>query len=151
MVFPNGKELVWFKGANRITDLSKAEVLSSLYSTSYVQRRLSSFKVGQGGTNTIAGNDVRPVLGTATELYDTHDPENTVLGYPNTLSTPQVTTDGLEIIYSFAIPDDGLVGQYISEVALFKDNGDMFNMKTFPSILKVSGFSLVFIWKIRYK
>lgn len=129
-------------------DASKAEVLRSLYSVGYTQNKIATFKVGSGGTVTLGGPDVKPVLGSATGLYQPYAPAGL---YPNTLSTPIVTTDGLEATYSFSIPDSALVGQYINEVALFKENGQIFNMKTFPSILKVSGFSLVFVWKIRYK
>lgn len=104
--------------------------------------------MGKGGTATLGGSDVKPVLGDATNLYVPHTQAGV---YPNILGTPLVTTDGLEITYSFSIPDNALVGEYINEVALFKEDGSMFNMKTFPSILKVSGFSLVFVWRIRYK
>lgn len=151
MVFPNGKTIVWHRDKNRIMNDAKAEVLSSLYSNTYTQNRIVTFKVGSGGTNTVGGADVKPVLGTATDLYQPYDASNPTIGYPDVLSAPQVTTDGLEITYSFAIPDTGLVGQYINEVGMFKENGEIFNMKTFPSIFKVSGFSLVFTWKIRYK
>lgn len=148
MVFPNGRRLLVHRDKNRIMDASKAEILSSLYSASYAINRLTTFKVGSGGTSTVGGSDVKAVAGDRTALYTTINPAG---NYTNTLSTPVVSTDGLEATYSFSIPDNALIGQYINEVALFKNNGVIFNMKTFPSILKVSGFSLAFTWKIRYK
>ena len=111
---------MFHRGKNRIVDASKAEVLRSLYSTTFSQNKIATFKVGSGGTVTLGGPDVKPVLGDATDLYSPYVASGV---YPNTLGVPLVTTDGLEITYSFSIPDNALVGQYINEVALFKENG----------------------------
>lgn len=147
-VFSNGDSRLLFRGENRIMDASKAEVLSSLYDPDYLQNKIATFKVGIGGTNTPGGPDVKPVPGDLTDLYSPVTPSG---NYDNILGAPLVTTDGLEITYQFSIPDPALVGQQINEVAMFKENGEIFNMKTFPSVLKSSGFSLAFIWRIRYK
>lgn len=52
--------------------------------------------------------------------------------------------------YSFSVSPTQLNGYNISEVALYRESGDMFNIKTFASIPKSSSFSIQFIWTIRY-
>lgn len=52
--------------------------------------------------------------------------------------------------YSFSISPTELNGYNISEVAMFKESGLMFNIKTFASIPKSSSFSIQFIWTIKY-
>ena len=55
-----------------------------------------------------------------------------------------------EVTYSFGLSSSQLNGFNISEVALFKESGDMFNIKTFASLPKTSSFSIQFLWTIKY-
>lgn len=54
------------------------------------------------------------------------------------------------VTYSFNISSSQLNGYNISEVGLFRESGNMFNIKTFPSIPKSSAFSIQFLWTIKY-
>ena len=129
---------------NRIMSAAKAHLLSSLYDGSYVQRRILTFRVGNGGTVTPGGADPKAVTDDRTGLFAQHvDP------YTDTLTAPAVSVDGKAITYSFSIPSGELNGEIINEVGLFKSDSTMFNMKTFPSVTKTAGFSLNFFWTIR--
>jgi hypothetical protein len=54
------------------------------------------------------------------------------------------------VIYSFNLSSSQLNGYNISEVGLFKQSTNMFNIKTFASIPKSSAFSIQFLWTIKY-
>lgn len=129
---------------NRIMSAAKAHLLSSLYDGAYVQRRILTFAVGSGGTVTPGGDDPKTVTDDRTNLFTPHtDP------YTNTLTAPTVSVDGKAITYSFSVPSGELNGETLNEVCLKKSDGSMFNMKTFPSVIKTAGFSLNFSWTIR--
>lgn len=150
LVTPSGcdESFVIFRDCNRIMDVSKAYVLSSIYNPSFVPDVVSTFKVGTGGTATIGGSDPKPVSGGMSDLYTPITPAG---NYNETLPTPAVSLDGKTVTYSFSIADTELVGTDINEVAMFRQSGTIFNVKTFPSIAKTGGFSLTFLWTIRYK
>lgn len=131
---------------NKIMDEAKAFVLSAIYDPSFVPDPINYFMVGNEGTATPAGADPKPVGGDRTGLFGP-----IVAGYTNTVSAPALSDGGKVATFSFSIPDTDLNGEYINEVGMFRDSDALFNMKTFSSILKTSGFSLTFIWTIRHK
>lgn len=134
-----------FSGHNKIMDEAKAFVLSAIYDNAFVPDPISTFKVGNDGTITTNGNDPRVVTGDRTDLFDP-----IATGYTNVVSAPALSSGGRVATFSFSVLDTELNGEYINEVGMFRLGGTMFNMKTFPSILKTSGFSLTFIWTIRH-
>lgn len=148
IVFGNRAPVTFFREIQRIMDESKAYVLRSVYDNAFTVDPLYSFKIGTGGTYTVGGTDVKPVTGDRTDLYTPITPSG---NYPNILAAPTVSTDGKSVTYVFSISDTDLNGQVLNEVAMFRASANMFNMKTFPSITKTSGFSLNFTWTIRYK
>lgn len=129
---------------NRIMSAAKAHLLSSLYDGAYAQRRILTFRVGSGGTVTPGGDDPKPVTDDRTNLFTPQ-----AAPYTNAIAAPAVSVDGKSITYSFSVPSGELNGETINEVGLFKADGSMFNMKTFPSVTKTAGFSLNFSWTIR--
>ena len=141
-----GKPLLVFKEINKIMDEAKAYLLRALYDPAFVVEPISTFKVGNGGTLTPSGVDVKPVPGDRVDLFT---PYNT--GYTNTVPAPSISIDGKTVTFNYSVPDTDLNGQYINEVGMFRSGGTLYNMKTFPSILKTSGFSLTFVWTIRHK
>jgi len=140
------KPVLIFKDLNKIMDEAKAYLLRALYDPAFVVEPIASFKVGSGGTITPNGVDIKPIAGDRTGLFTPY-----TTGYANTVPAPSVSTDGKVITFNFSIPDTDLNGEYINEVGMFRSGGTLYNMKTFPSILKTSGFSLTFVWTIRHK
>lgn len=141
-----GKDFKIFQEKNRIMDEAKAYMLAAIYDPGFVVDAVASFMIGQGGTSTAGGADVLPVPGDRTALYDPY-----TSGYFTAMPAPSVSVDGKTVTFTFSITDTDMNGVYINEVAMFRNSGAMFNMKTFPSILKTSGFSLTFIWTVRHK
>ncbi len=118
-----------------------------------------------GSTGYAAGNKVAASSAAFGELVfeasgagtsDVTEPEwNPVLGGTTTDNDIIWTTRPRElgaksVIYSFNITSSQLNGYNISEVALFRESLDMFNIKTFASIPKSSAFSIQFLWTIKY-
>lgn len=141
-----GKPVLVFKELNKIMDEAKAYLLRALYDPAFVVEPISTFKVGSGGTVTPNGVDIKPIPGDRLDLFDPY-----TTGYTNTVPAPSVSIDGKTITFNFSVPDTDLNGEYINEVAMFRAGDTIYNMKTFPSILKTSGFSLTFVWTIRHK
>lgn len=148
IIRPKGldKDFKIFHEPNRIMDEAKAYMLAAIYNPGFVIDAVDNFKIGQGGTSTSGGVDTIPIPGDRSDLYTPY-----TTGYSTAMPTPSVSVDGKAVTFTFSIPDTDMNGVYINEVAMFRNSGTIFNMKTFPSILKTSGFSLTFIWTIRHK
>lgn len=141
-----GQSFKIFQEENRIMDEAKAYMLGAIYNPAFVVDAIDNFKIGVGGTSTLGGTDTLPVPGDRVDLYDPY-----TSGYSTAMPTPSTSIDGKTVTFTFSIADTDMNGVYINEVAMFRNSGTIFNMKTFPSILKTSGFSLTFIWTIRHK
>lgn len=147
---PTGKSLedgfcVVREQDNRIMDEAKAYVLSCIHNTGFTVDPIATFKVGHGGTITPGGADPKAVPGDRTDLYT---PSTGT--YTNTVGAPTLSLSGRVATFSFVIPDEDLDGENINEVGMFRASGTIFNMKTFATIPKTTGFSVVFTWTIRY-
>lgn len=145
---------VWLDGTrerlveekNLIVRAAKREHLSFLYDPNAKVNRIDSFKIGNGGTyDTLGRKPKRP----DPNLNDLYSPITT---YNRNLSiTPSALTDAQDFItVDFVLGPAEANGENISEVGLFKESGDMFNIKTFRSVPKVDSFSLQFWWRILY-
>lgn len=141
------EEIVLDNEKNAITMESRRHHLSFLHDTSAVIDILSTFKVGIGGTVDPEG-----------KLPIVPDPTRNDLYSPLTLfndSISVLTSDSsdnsqvyIEVI--FTVAQDEANGFRIDECGIFKERGDMFNIKTFRAIEKTESFSLVFNWRILY-
>lgn len=143
-----GKSLTIFRETNLIMDTGKAYVLSSIHSNTFTPDILATFKVGTGGTITPGGSDVKTPQPNMTDLYAPITPAG---NYNSSLPSPAVSLDGKSVTFSFSIADAELTGQNINEAGMFHQSGALFNIKTFPSIAKSGGFSITFLWTVRYK
>lgn len=139
-------EPVFEDDPNVITKASKKHHLSFLTDRNAVPDILSSFKVGTGGT--IDAGGLRPIK---------PDPSRNNLYAPITVNHSDIvivpspdTSDSVYLTVTFSLNQDEGNEKGINEVALFKESGDMFNIKTFRSVPKSESFSLVFEWKIIY-
>jgi hypothetical protein len=133
---------------NTITMPSRRHHLAFLYDNTTPFDLLNTFKVGTGGVLDPEG--LRPIAPDPTN-NDLYAPINTGINTDVTITPSDPTDDTqvyIQIVYSLS-QDEGN-GQEISETALFKESGDMFNIKTFRSISKTDAFSLIFQWRIRY-
>lgn len=96
------------------------------------------FEAQNSGTSAVSEPAWSNVLGSTVV-----DNDITWVARPRSLAFKSVT-------YSFSVSSSQLNGYNISEVGLFRESGNMFNIKTFPSIPKSSAFSIQFLWTIKY-
>tara|TARA_R110002073_G_scaffold174482_3_gene331690 strand:- start:1106 stop:1603 length:498 start_codon:yes stop_codon:yes gene_type:complete len=141
------EEIVVDNEKNAITMSSRRYHLSFLHKQSAVIDLLSSFKIGIGGT--VDPDGKLPIV---------PDPTLNDLYSPIPLANDSITiiesspTDDSEVYIEviFTIAQDEANGLRIDECGVFKERGDMFNIKTFRAIEKTESFSLVFNWRILY-
>lgn len=135
---------------NKITNAARSHLLHLAVDVPlvYSPNPIAQFRIGSGGAA------VTPT-GDETELYNeinpsgNYDPTNLVKSY-NAEETVHT--------YTFEIGPSECNGLTISEVGLVAGGswlsnpakGNLFNIKTFSEVLKSSGFSLVFVWKINF-
>jgi hypothetical protein len=131
---------------NLIVRAAKREHLSFLYDPNAKVNRIDSFKIGNGGCYDSLGRKPKRPDPTLNDLY------NPIITYNRNLSiTPSALTDAQDYItVDFVLGPAEANGENISEVGLFKESGDMFNIKTFRAVPKVDSFSLQFWWRILY-
>lgn len=138
-VFSNGTRELAYSNQNLIVLAAKQKVLSSIYSTSYSVDPINTLSVGIGGTVDPGGLFPLTPLPNAVGLYNYLLSVSTSYTVDNTI--PQVTF--------IADLDEGTGnGSLITEAGLFTTSGVMFNIKTFPGIMKSSEFALHFEWTI---
>lgn len=135
------KEEVAFEGQNLIVDAAKQEHLRFLWDGTVTQDIINGFKVGDDGT--LDGEGLYP---------RTEDPTQTDLNNPIlTSSNVNVSTPTANSVkFVFDVLNGEANDNLISEVGLFKQSGDIFNVKNFVAIPKTSAFSLHFEWTIVY-
>ncbi|HET8686551.1 MAG TPA: hypothetical protein VFM18_07780 [Methanosarcina sp.] len=150
-ITPKGssESFLFFSGTNRITNNAREHILRLTVEnpSTVATNPITSFKVGNGGVGQTPN-------GTETDLFASIDPTG---NYLNTVSYALI--DGnLVAEYSFELTADEANGFNISEVGLFASNpwmgdslkGMMFNIKTFPELVKTAAFSVTFVWRINY-
>lgn len=139
-VFSDGhKEEVYVK-KNLIIRLAKLQLLSALYDPAFVQDRITTFKLGTGGSIDPLGQFPKPENGEQTNLI-----------------TPQISVATSYVSYPLEVKVTYLAdldqsqgnGLSITEAGLFKASGAIFNVKNFPAIPKTSEFGLHFEWSIK--
>lgn len=142
------EELVLDNDPNVITIPSRRHHLSFLYDENTPRDLLNSFKVGKGGTIDPEGK--RPIVPdpNKTGLYT--DLSGTVNDTIDIIPSDPADNSQVYIKVVFSVNQDEANGEDISECALFKKSGAMFNLKTFKAIEKTESFALIFEWKIRY-
>lgn len=141
LVYPDGRKVNHFEDRNLITKASKQFLLSGIYLPSIVSDPLTTLKVGTGGTVDPAG--LFPLA---------EDPAATGL-HTLLLSVPLVyVLDIANVAVTFLADVDQSTGNgsSLSECAMFKASGVIFNLKNHPAITKTSEFSVHYSWTIRY-
>lgn len=145
-VWNDGRRERLVEDKNLIVRAAKREHLSFLWNKDAKVNLIDSFKIGNGGTyDTLGRKPKRP----DPNLNDLYSP---IITYNRNLSIiPSELTDAQDFItVDFVLGPSEANGENISEVGLFKESGDMFNIKTFRSVPKVDSFSLQFWWRILY-
>lgn len=138
-VYPDRRELA-FKEVNVVTLSAKQSVLAAVYASSLTADPVSSLRVGIGGTVDPAGLYPKPVNQSLSSLYN----------YLNTIATSYTVDNTIPAVTYLADLDQGTGnGQLITEAALYRLSGTMFNIRTFPGIPKTSEFSIHFEWTIK--
>lgn len=146
--YANGdSEVVLDNEKNAITMKSRRHHLSFLHDASAVIDRLSTFKIGIGGTVDPEGK--LPIV-PDTKLNDLYSPLALVNNSISIIPSNPNDDSRVYIEVIFTIAQDEANGYRIDECGLFKERGDMFNIKTFRAIEKTESFSLVFNWRILY-
>lgn len=140
------RERILDNDPNAIMRAAKREHLTFLYDVDARPNIISSFKIGSGGTYDAAGRKPIRVDNLRNDLY------NPITTYNRNLNiTPSTSADSQDFLtVDFVLGPDEANDQFISEVGLFKESGDMFNLKTFRAVPKVDSFSLQFWWRILY-
>lgn len=138
--FSDGKTVLHFENDNLIVTTAKNIVLSQLYYAFGSGDPLSHAKVGIGGASDLAGSILKTPSVSMTDLY-----------------TPQLSVPMAKTSEDMNIPKIVLIAQIgesqcnglkINEAGFFTTSGKMFNIKTFPYILKDSSFAINLRWEI---
>lgn len=138
------RELV-FSEENLLTLLTKQQILSYIYSA-VTTDPVNGIKVGTGGCIDPDGLFPKQEDQNWTSLNNTI----TSIGVSGLLSVGQAVDNTIPQVTFLADIDQSTAnGNSINEAGLFKVSGDMFNVKTFPSIPKTAEFSLHFEWVIK--
>lgn len=138
------KELI-FKEENLLTLLTKQQILSYIYSA-VTSDPINGIKVGTGGCIDPAGLFPKQEDQNWTSLNSTI----TSIGTVGLLSVGQAVDNTIPKVSFLADIDQSTANGFnINEAGLFKASGNMFNVKTFPSIPKTAEFSLHFEWVIK--
>jgi len=140
-IYPDGRKSVAFNGYNILTLASKQALLSGLFTPAVVSDPISDLYVGTGGCVDPQGLFPKQENPAWTSL---NSPLlNVPVTYVNDTNVPQVTF--------LADLDQGTGnGSLITEAALYKTSGLIFNVKTFPGIPKTSEFALHISWTIKF-
>lgn len=139
-VFPNGEKELVFCRKNLITKEARLAVLASLWDQEFRADRVTTFKLGLGGTIDPDGRFPRA-----------EDPLQTDLVNPVISVKTSYVVDSENVKVTFLAdlsPAEGN-GLKITEAGLFKVSGKIFNVKNFPAVPKSSEFGLHFEWSIR--
>lgn len=125
---------------NKIVKIGKQSMLAGLYTTSSTVNPIASLRLGTGGCVDPEGKYPKVVDDTLTNLYT----------YALTLPVIHTVDSTVPSVTFIADLDTALGnGVNINEMGMFLQSGEMFNIKTFPSIPKTDAFSLHVEWTIK--
>lgn len=148
---PKGSDekVLFFRGINRITNKAREHLLRLVVESpsSLALNPITGFRVGNGGVGQTPN-------GTETALFAEITPVGnylTTVGYA-------LVDNNMVAEYTFELTTEDANGYNISEVGLFAANpwmgnianGSMFNIKTFPELVKTASFSVSFVWRINF-
>lgn len=141
LVYPNMAPILHFREKNLITTAAKLFLLSGIYLPNIVSDPIVALEVGTGGTVDPAG------------LYPlAESPTQTAL-HTYLLSTPTtyVPPVGVTAVTFLADLDQNTGnGSMLTECAMVKASGLLFNVKNYPGINKTSSFSVHYSWTIQF-
>lgn len=132
---------VLFCEKNVIVSPAKNALLQMLYTGGLSSDPITSLQIGTGGTIDSQG------------LYPKQENPNqsSLSAYLLTLTTTYTANPGSNSVTFLATADTNTGNNsLISEAALFKTSGNMFNIKNFPGVYKTSYFALYFRWTITF-
>jgi hypothetical protein len=138
--YPDGRKELAFEKKNLIVLTAKQVLLSSLYVANQLSDPITSLHIGTGGCIDPQGLFPKPISQAMTSLF------TPLLSVPTSFTinnaAPSVTF--------IADVDQGTAnGALITEAALYKTSGTMFNIKVFPGIPKTAEFSVHYEWTIQ--
>lgn len=133
------KEEIFYK-KNLIIRLAKLHLLSAIYDPAFVQDRVTTFKLGTGGSIDPEGRFPKPENA---EQLDLISPQISV-----STSYVEYPLD-VKVTYLADLDQSEGNGLMINEAGLFKESGKIFNVKNFPAVPKTSEFGLHFEWSIK--
>lgn len=146
----DGAQCIFRDKLNKITNSARAHLLHLAVDDPpvYAVNPITEFRVGSGGAA------VTPT-GSETSLYAQINPSG---NYDATALDKAYDPTQMIHTYTFEVGPSECNGRTISEVGLVANNnwlnnptkGKLFNIKTFSGVVKSSGFSLVFVWKINF-
>lgn len=131
----------FFEEDNLIVTAGRSILLNQLYYTSGSGDPLRTAKVGTGGATDVNGLFLKTPT---TDLVDLYAPvaSTSIYKADQDLSIPSITL--------VANVDNSIAnGLSLNEAGFFSQSGVMFNIKTFPTVLKKSSFALILEWKIK--
>ena len=125
---------------NLIVKAAKQQILTSIYMSNITSDPIRTLKIGSGGVIDPAG--MFPRL---------EDPlqEDLVTPILSVDAIYVVDLDNVVVTFLADVDTDQANGSLISEAGLFKDSGQMFNVKNHPGIPKTPEFSIHYEWRIR--
>lgn len=138
--FSDGTREEIFYKKNLIIRVAKLHLLSALYDPAFVQDRITTFKLGTGGSIDPEGRFPKPENADQTDLIS---PQISVA-----TSYVEYPLD-VKVTYLADLDQSEGNGLKINEAGLFKESGKIFNVKNFPAVPKTSEFGLHFEWSIK--
>jgi len=139
--FDGGETSVIFQDKNLIVKTGRALVLSNIYTALGSADPISQAKVGTGGSFDVEGL----LLKTPTpDMVNLYSPQATIA-----VSKSSEDPDVPSITLVASVDNIQANGLLLNEAGFFSTSGRMFNIKTFPSTLKTTAFSLDFEWVIK--
>lgn len=136
-----GRETVFHKD-NLVVKAAKQVLLSGLYTVGVVSDPIANLKVGTGGNIDPSG------------LYPkSEDPLQTDLVTPILTIPVTYTLDLANVTVTFLadVDQSQCNGSMLTEAAMFKTSGLIFNVKNHPGINKTSQFSVHYSWAIKFQ
>lgn len=138
---PGQERQLLFRDKNLITLSGKQLILSNIYTALGSADPISFAKVGTGGAFDIEGALLKSPTLDLTNLYSPQ------LSLPVTKSVESPSTPSITLVAS--VDNTEANGLLLNEAGFFSTSGKMFNIKTFPTTLKLNTFSLDIEWVIR--
>lgn len=140
--YPTWDEIA-FEDDNLIVINGRRLFINQLYYTVGNGNPITFAKFGTGGALDSEGVFLKTPTPDMTDLY-TPAFDAPVVKVSENLAIPSITLTG-------SLDNSTANGTYFNEAGFFAANGTMFNIKTFPRVLKTVNFSLNVTWEIGLK